>query len=214
MITPFLAVVAVCAAVSSTQGIDMNAIAKEGGQLASGVKTQFNKASAKAKAASAKATTEMKKQQATLQHEAKKAQDKVNTAGAKAADAAKTQAAVAGDAVKAGADKAKKASVAAAKTAQKTAENVKDNATHAANTAAHHAKKAAGMPSEKPKHPEPFEYDSQVTSAKSLGVGSFLSRSGGEATMRKSPTKVYDSSGSDLSTSLINPTDLEKGLDA
>jgi len=65
--------------------------------------------------------------------------------------------------------------------------------------------------SEKPKLPEPFEYDSQVTSAKSLNVGSFLSRSGGEATMRKSPTKVYDSSGSDLSTSLINPTDLEKG---
>ena len=34
--------------VSSTQGIDMNAIAKEGGQL-SGAETQFNKASAKTK---------------------------------------------------------------------------------------------------------------------------------------------------------------------
>ena len=66
--------------------------------------------------------------------------------------------------------------------------------------------------SEKPKKPEPFEYDSRVTTVGVLTVGSFLNRSGGEATIRKSPSKIYDSSGSDLSTSLIDQnSDPEKG---
>jgi len=66
--------------------------------------------------------------------------------------------------------------------------------------------------SEKPKAPEPFEYYSNVSSAKALTVGSLLNRSGGEAAIRKSPSKIYDSQGEDLSTSLINPnSDLENG---
>ena len=93
MITPFLAIVAVCAAVSSSKGLDLDAIAKEGsalgGNLASGVKAQYKNAAAKAKEAGDKATAQMKKQQADIQHQANKAKDKVNAAGAQAAAAAK-----------------------------------------------------------------------------------------------------------------------------
>ena len=165
MITPFLAIVAVCAAVSSTKGLDLNAISKEGGNLASGVKTQFNNAAAKAKAVGVKTTDEMKKQQAKIQHEMNKTKDNINTA-------ATEQVAKGKEVAKNVAKNVKASTAAAAATAKKAAITAKDTATHAANTVVHQTKKAAGVPSDKPVHPIEAAATNPPTPPASAPVGS------------------------------------------
>ena len=70
VISPFLAIIAVCAAVSTSNGLDMSAMQGEFGNVANNVKNEYNKAQEKMKEQGKKLAEQAKAQQAKLQPEA------------------------------------------------------------------------------------------------------------------------------------------------